>query len=89
MPILGVNINFGLLIDNNSGRFLTVTILIGCAVNIFIPHYMRGEVGIKRFSNLLNAFLFSMVLLLCANNYITLLLFWELIGFFSYFLINF
>lgn len=50
---------------------------------------MLFEANQRRFHNLLNGFLFSMVLLLLSYNLLTLLLFWEFIGLFSYFLINF
>ena len=87
--IIGHKTPLMFLLDVNSLGFISATAFIGTAVNTFVPHYMKGEVCVKRFWNLLNAFLFSMILLLCSGNYITLLFFWECIGFFSYFLINF
>lgn len=83
------NARIVLCFDKTSLGFLSTTLLIGYMVNYFTPYYMKNEHGELRFTNLLNAFFFSMTFLLLSNNLVTFLLFWELIGLFSFFLINY
>lgn len=84
-----VNVSPELILDEISIGFLTATLWIGVFVNALTHHYMKNENQALRFVNLLNAFFFSMVFLIMSTNLITFILFWEMIGFFSYFLINF
>lgn len=76
-------------LDTLSFKFILITLLIGAATNLYIPIYMKKEPHINRFVLLINGFLFSMLILLASGNLITLLVGWELIGIFSYLLINF
>lgn len=78
-----------LTIDTYNSFFLFTTILVGIWANLFSTWYMNREVFESRFFLLLNGFMFSMILLLMSSNFVTLLFFWEMIGFTSFFLINF
>lgn len=79
----------GLLFDQTSAPFFFTTLFIGLMSIFFTHYYMWGEVHASRFSRLLLLFLFSMLLLLTSDNLITLFLGWELIGLYSFLLINF
>lgn len=78
-----------LLFDNISTPFFATTLFIGIWAYFFSSFYMAAEVYKRRFVRLLICFLFSMLLLLSAGNLVTLFLGWELIGLFSFLLINF
>ena len=85
----GVVVPLSFSIDDTTLRFILTTMSIGLATNSMAVYYMKNEIHQQRFYNLLNSFLFSMLLLLLSNNLLSLILFWEMIGLFSYFLINF
>lgn len=72
-----------------SCAFSTVTVQIAFFVNIYSFYYNKDEFNDYRFFFLLNLFFTSMVMLLHSNNFVSLFLFWELIGISSFFLINF
>ena len=69
--------------------FISLTVVIAMYVLPFVFRYMKHEPEIWRFYLLLNGFIASMILLLASNTWWAILLGWELIGWFSYFLINF
>lgn len=85
----GVEIQISFILDDISVGFLFTTVFIGVLVNSFLPIYMVREPKERRFTILLNSFLFSMLFLIMSANLITFFLFWEMIGIFSYLLINF
>lgn len=76
-------------LDTYSLMFIFLTTTIGFFALFISAVYMGGEPRITTFIHLLYFFLISMVLLLAAGNISTLVLGWELIGCFSFFLINF
>lgn len=84
-----ISFNITIFLTNYNYSFINLTILIGFAAYIYAYGYMRDEVFLERFLMLLHSFLLSMVFLLLSNNFVTLILGWELIGITSYFLINF
>ena len=47
--IIGHKTPLMFLLDVNSLGFISATAFIGTAVNTFVPHYMKGEVCVKRF----------------------------------------
>lgn len=69
--------------------FSLLVMMIGCATNLYIIRYFSDEASEKKFIFTLNWFVISMVLLVCANNFYTIFLGWELIGLTSFFLINY
>ena len=70
-------------------QFSTITALIGLAAVTYSGFYMDGEPEYVKFVTLLNFFLLSIFIFFKANNLVTLVLGWELMGIFSYFLIAF
>ena len=75
--------------DQYSAVFMLTIITVGLWANTATVLYMSGEFFYKKFESLLNMFLYSMLFLVLSNNLVSLLIFWELIGFSSFFLINF
>nr|YP_010183557.1 NADH dehydrogenase subunit 5 [Paramecium gigas]QVG61506.1 NADH dehydrogenase subunit 5 [Paramecium gigas] len=82
-------IYFELYIDFISFSFSLLTVTIAFFVNVYLFSYFRYEPWISRLILLINAFVFSMILLVCSGNLIVFFLGWELIGITSFYLINF
>lgn len=82
-------LTFQILLDFYSLSFIILTSAIGFWALLFATNYMRGEPRIVNFIILLYFFLISMILLVSSGNFPTLMLGWELIGCFSFLLINF
>ncbi len=85
------NINYEISLKINSLSFLFIMLVstIGFATNIYSLNYFKYEERGEEFILLINWFIFSMLLLVCANNFFTILLGWEMIGLTSFLLINF
>ena len=67
---------------------LTVT-GVGLVIHVYSAGYMHGDPGYARFFTYLNLFVFSMVMLVLAGNFLILYVFWEAVGLCSYLLIGF
>ena len=62
---------------------------IGLLVHIYSVGYMSHDGGYWRFFAYLNLFMFSMLLLVLADNFLVVFVAWELVGLSSYLLIGF
>ncbi len=82
-----VDVNFGL--DALSAVMLIVVTSVGMLVHIYSVGYMAHDPGRWRFFAYLNFFMFSMLLLVLADNFLLLFVAWELVGLSSYLLIGF
>src|SRR5579884_2156494 len=82
-------ISFGLLFDPLSMTMLLVVTGVGLLIHIYSAGYMEDDPGFWRFFAYLNFFIFSMVLLVTADNFLFLLVGWGLVGLASYLLIGF
>lgn len=80
---------FSLCFSSQSSLFSCVTIQISFFVNIFSYFYNKYENNKTFFFFLLNYFFISMLFLFNSKNFIFIFFFWECIGFFSFWLINF
>ena len=89
MPVGGLQIDVGLLIDPLSITMALFVTGIGSLIHLYSIGYMHGDGGYPRFFTYLNLFLFSMLVLVLANNYILTFLGWEGVGACSYLLISF
>jgi len=69
--------------------FILLVSAIGFSTNIYSFNYFRFEERGEDFILLINWFIVSMLFLVVANNFFTLILGWELIGLTSFLLINF
>ena len=84
-----LNISFGLLLDPLSATMLLVITGVGLLIHIYSAGYMEDDPGFWRFFAYLNFFIFAMVLLVCADNFLFLLVGWGLVGLASFLLIGF
>ena len=84
-----VDFNVSFSVTPLSYLFSLLVISIGCATNIYILNYFKGEADESGFIFWINSFVLSMLILVLSNNFFTLFLGWELIGLTSFFLINF
>ena len=84
-----LNISFGLLLDPLSATMLMVITGVGFLIHIYSAGYMQEDSGFGRFFAYLNFFIFAMVLLVSADNFLFLLVGWALVGLASFLLIGF
>lgn len=82
-----LTISIGMMVDPLSRTMLVVVTTIATLVFIYSIGYMRHEEGFARFFAGLSFFLFSMLGIVLANNFIMMFISWELVGFSSYLLI--
>jgi NADH-quinone oxidoreductase subunit L len=79
----------GFLLDPLSSIWLMFVTGVGMLIHIYSVGYMAHEGGYYRFFGYLNFFMFSMLTLILANNYVLLFVGWEGVGLCSYLLIGF
>jgi NADH-quinone oxidoreductase subunit L len=84
-----VNIPLELSVDRLTAVMLLVVTGIGSLIHIYATGYMSHEDGFYRFFAYLNLFMFFMLMLVLANNYLLLFVGWEGVGLCSYLLIGF
>ncbi len=83
------NIEVSLRADPLTAVMLAMVTCISALVAIYSIGYMRGDPGYWRFFAYVGLFVFSMTMLVSANNFLLLYVFWELVGLCSYLLIGF
>jgi len=79
---------FGFVLDNLSKTMLLLVSGIGSLIHIYSLGYMRDDEGKSRYFAALSLFMFAMLGIVLANNFVMLFIFWELVGFTSYVLIG-
>jgi NADH-quinone oxidoreductase subunit L len=79
----------GFLVDPLSTVMMLTVTLVGFLVHVYSIRYMHGDPGYARYFTYLNLFLFAMLVLVLANNYLLMFLGWEGVGLCSYLLIGF
>ncbi len=80
---------FDLQIDQLTVVMLMVVTGVGWLIHIYATGYMAHEGGYYRFFSYLNLFMFFMLILVMAANYVLLFVGWEGVGLSSYLLIGF
>jgi NADH-quinone oxidoreductase subunit L len=80
---------FDLQIDQLTVVMLLVVTGVGFLIHIYSTGYMAHEGGYYRFFSYLNLFMFFMLILVLAANYVLLFVGWEGVGLCSYLLIGF
>src|SRR5882724_7702187 len=80
---------FDLQIDHLTVVMLLVVTGVGWLIHIYSTGYMAHEGGYYRFFSYLNLFMFFMLILVLAANYVLLFVGWEGVGLASYLLIGF
>jgi NADH-quinone oxidoreductase subunit L len=89
IPVGGLQVDFGLQIDQLSMCFVLLISGVGSLIHIYSVGYMAEDPDRRRFFGYLNLFLASMLLLVVADNYLVLYVGWEGVGLASYLLIGF
>src|SRR5580704_14771557 len=80
---------FDLQVDQLTVVMLLVVTGVGWLIHIYSTGYMAHEGGYYRFFSYLNLFMFFMLILVLAANYVLLFVGWEGVGLASYLLIGF
>lgn len=84
-----LNIAFSFMLDHISIIMLLVVTFVSTAVHFYSISYMKNDQGFNRFFCYLSLFVFSMIVLVLADNFAVLFLGWEGVGVCSYLLIGF
>jgi NADH-quinone oxidoreductase subunit L len=85
----GLDIPFAFQVDQLSIVMALVVTGVGFLIHVYSIGYMHGDPGFWRFFAYLNLFIFAMLTLVLANNFVLLFLGWEGVGLCSYLLIGF
>ncbi|HEY6205579.1 MAG TPA: NADH-quinone oxidoreductase subunit L [Chthoniobacterales bacterium] len=83
-----LNVPFGFVLDWLSRMMLVLVCGVGAAIHVYSFGYMRDDPGKSRYFAALSLFMFAMLGIVLANNFVMLFIFWELVGFTSYMLIG-
>src|SRR5881275_1173129 len=78
----------GFTLDQLSKTMLVLVSGVGATIHIYSLGYMRDDEGKSRYFAALSLFMFAMLGIVLANNFVMLFIFWELVGFTSYVLIG-
>src|SRR6516165_10388259 len=77
-----------LTLDRLSRMMAVLVSGIGALIHIYSLGYMRDDEGKSRYFAALSLFMFAMLGIVFANNFVMMFIFWELFGFTSYVLIG-
>jgi NADH-quinone oxidoreductase subunit L len=83
------SVGYGAYLDQLSMLMLLVVTGVGFLIHVYAVGYMWEEGGFYRFFSYMNLFMFFMLTLVLANNYLLLFVGWEGVGLASYLLIGF
>jgi NADH-quinone oxidoreductase subunit L len=79
----------GILYDPLSAVMVLVVAGVGFLIHVYSVGYMHGDTEEPRYFAYLNLFVFSMLILVLASNFVVLLVGWGMVGLSSYLLIGF
>jgi NADH-quinone oxidoreductase subunit L len=83
------SVDYGIYLDHLSLVIMLVVTGVGFLIHVYSVAYMEHEGGYYRFFAYLNFFMFFMLTLVLANNYLLMFVGWEGVGLASYLLIGF
>jgi NADH-quinone oxidoreductase subunit L len=89
IPAGDFTVDVNLYVDQLTAVMLLVVTTVGLLVHIYSIGYMNGDAGYYRFFSYLPLFVFSMLMLVLADNFLLLFVFWEGVGLCSYLLIGY
>src|SRR5216684_1063757 len=81
--------DFGLAMDRLSGLYVLFVTFVAFLIHVFAVGYMHDDEGFFRFFAYLNLFMFSMLTLVLADNFLLMFVGWEGVGLCSYLLIGY
>jgi len=81
-------ISLGIKFDDLAALMLFVVGFVGFLIHVFSLGYMHDDAARARFFGGLSIFMFSMLGIVLADNLFMIFIFWELVGFSSWLLIN-
>ena len=84
----GFRVPLGLTLDPLSRSMLFMVTGVGSLIHIYSLGYMRTDDGKARYFASLSLFMFAMLGIVLANNFVMMFIFWELVGVSSYLLIG-
>src|SRR5882724_786975 len=79
-----LQVDVALRIDALSAVMVLIVSGVGFLIHVYSVGYMHGDPGYARYFTYLNLFVFSMVMLVLAGNFLLLYVFWEAVGLCSY-----
>jgi NADH-quinone oxidoreductase subunit L len=79
----------GFMLDHLSGLMILIVTGVGFLIHVYSSGYMAHDDGFYRYFAYLNLFVFFMLTLVLANNYLLMFVGWEGVGLCSYLLIGF
>jgi NADH-quinone oxidoreductase subunit L len=85
----GLEIDLGILVDPLSVYMCLIVSGVSALIHLYSVTYMQSDQGFARYFSYLNFFVFSMLLLILAGNFVLLIVGWAFVGFASYALISF
>jgi NADH-quinone oxidoreductase subunit L len=85
----GLDVKLGIFVDPLSVFMVLVVTGVSTLIHLYSFGYMQSDEGYHRFFSYLNFFVFSMLLLVLAGNFVLLIVGWAFVGFASYALISF
>ncbi len=85
----GFRADFALGVDRLTGIYICFVTFVGLLIHIFATGYMHGDSGFYRFFAYLNLFMFAMLTLVLADNFLLMFVGWEGVGLCSYLLIGY
>lgn len=83
-----LDVHLGLTVDRLTAAMLILVTGVSTLVHVYTIGYMAGEPGYARFFSYIALFTFSMLMLVLADNFLQLFVFWEAVGLCSYLLIG-
>lgn len=89
MVVGNLDVSFAYQVDQLSLVMALVVTGVGFLIHVYSIGYMHGDKGFWRFFAYLNLFIFAMMNLILADNFVLLFLGWEGVGLCSYLLIGF
>ena len=89
IPVGALHVNFGLQLDPLALTWCLFVTGVGSLITLYSIGYMKGDSDYGRFFFYMNLFLFSMIVLVLADNFLFSFVGWEGVGFCSYALVGF
>jgi NADH-quinone oxidoreductase subunit L len=86
---VGIDAQMSILVDPLSVFMILVVSGVSTLIHLYSISYMNEDAGFRRYFAYLNFFVFSMLLLVLAGNFLLLIVGWAFVGAASYLLISF